>query len=567
MAVKEWCQTELSKLLQTQIEMDTIDYIFSMESHAMVEDYLLELLGKEDTAAKQFIDTLLQKWKPQSNVSFNVDPLMEVYHRPSDDEMILMNATKKPSGKHKKQEGSAPRQPQAEKRNVMVSDVTSSGKNQATALQAATSLDRMASAANSSRKTKSKFVSLSSAEGASQMTVQLPGRYSCECHAQRHALINNCTECGRIVCAQEGSGPCLFCGSLVLTPAEQQSIAGGSKGAQKRKEKLLKQYEVTNVNAQLEIDDPSRLLQAQQHKDKLLNYDQTSSHRTKVIDDESDYFSVDANRWLSATERDALSRKEAELLEAKYRSRRDRKVVLDFAGRRVIEEEDHIDMYDGQHVTMGSPDKKHINSTTTTTDGISNPNIPVKPPQFIATQVHSFPGNSTSPNSINATIVRLQDNALQQMKDEGKCLSMHQPWASLLVMGIKKHEGRVWYTPHRGRLWIAATRKEASREDINTLEQLYKSLYAGREITFPTEYPTSCLLGSVEVLDCLSQDEYRVQHPNGESDSPYVLLTDNQLHLTVRLRVSGKHKLWKLPADIHGAAKRQLQVSNNNIVS
>jgi len=37
-----------------------------------------------------------------------------------------------------------------------------------------------------------------------------------------------------------------------------------------------------------------------------------------------------------------LSRKEAELHEAKYRSRRDRKVVLDFAGRRVIEEEDHI---------------------------------------------------------------------------------------------------------------------------------------------------------------------------------------------------------------------------------
>lgn len=67
-----------------------------------------------------------------------------------------------------------------------------------------------------------------------------------------------------------------------------------------------------------------------------------SSHRTKVIDDESDYFSVDSNQWLSATERDALSRKEAELREAKYGPRRSRKVVLDFAGRRVIEEEDHI---------------------------------------------------------------------------------------------------------------------------------------------------------------------------------------------------------------------------------
>ena len=61
-----------------------------------------------------------------------------------------------------------------------------------------------------------------------------------------------------------------------------------------------------------------------------------------MIDDESDYFSVDANRWLSDTERDQLSRKEAELREAKYGSRRDRKIILDFAGRRVIEQEDTV---------------------------------------------------------------------------------------------------------------------------------------------------------------------------------------------------------------------------------
>lgn len=67
-----------------------------------------------------------------------------------------------------------------------------------------------------------------------------------------------------------------------------------------------------------------------------------SSHRTKVIDDESDYFSVDANRWLSDAERDSLSKKEAEMREAKYASRRDRKIVLDFAGRRVIEQEDTV---------------------------------------------------------------------------------------------------------------------------------------------------------------------------------------------------------------------------------
>jgi hypothetical protein len=39
---------------------------------------------------------------------------------------------------------------------------------------------------------------------------------------------------------------------------------------------------------------------------------------------------------------------------------------------------------------------------------------------------------------------RLQDVELSQMVDDGMCLSMHQPWASLLVRGIKQHEGRTW---------------------------------------------------------------------------------------------------------------------------
>ena len=41
---------------------------------------------------------------------------------------------------------------------------------------------------------------------------------------------------------------------------------------------------------------------------------------------------------------------------------------------------------------------------------------------------------------------RVQDRELMEMSDDEMCLSMHQPWASLLVMGIKIHEGRTWYT-------------------------------------------------------------------------------------------------------------------------
>ena len=36
----------------------------------------------------------------------------------------------------------------------------------------------------------------------------LPGKFQCQCHATEHNLINNCINCGRIVCEQEGEGQC-----------------------------------------------------------------------------------------------------------------------------------------------------------------------------------------------------------------------------------------------------------------------------------------------------------------------------------------------------------------------
>ena len=105
-------------------------------------------------------------------------------------------------------------------------------------------------------------------------------------------------------------------------------------------------------------------------------------------------------------------------------------------------------------------------------------------PEFrAAAVVHDLPEREEKPAKRKE---RIQDKALAEMTDAGacyvahappllpclgrascstgpplpgKCMSMHQPWASLLVYGIKMHEGRVWYSPHRGRLWIAAAAK------------------------------------------------------------------------------------------------------------
>lgn len=41
------------------------------------------------------------------------------------------------------------------------------------------------------------------------------GRQLCYCQCTKHPLVNNCVNCGKIVCEQEGEGPCLFCGTWV----------------------------------------------------------------------------------------------------------------------------------------------------------------------------------------------------------------------------------------------------------------------------------------------------------------------------------------------------------------
>ena len=74
-----------------------------------------------------------------------------------------------------------------------------------------------------------KFVPLYSKEGNEADVVRLAGRHECECQAVKHGLVSNCLGCGRIVCSQEGSGPCLFCGTLVVTREEQIVLDRKSK--------------------------------------------------------------------------------------------------------------------------------------------------------------------------------------------------------------------------------------------------------------------------------------------------------------------------------------------------
>ena len=142
-------------------------------------------------------------------------------------------------------------------------------------------------------------------------------------------------------------------------------------------------------------------------------------------------------------------------------------------------------------------------------------------------------------------------------RDDGMCMSMHQPWASLLVSGIKIHEGRSWPTEHRGKLWIHAA--AAKPTGIEEIERKYLQFCPPGTRT-PSSYPTSCLLGYVFVVDCLDNASFKARVPETErqEDSEYTFMCSEPKALPFPLQMDGKHKIFKLDRKMWVAAKKQL---------
>ncbi|KAF3335198.1 Activating signal cointegrator 1 [Carex littledalei] len=146
------------------------------------------------------------------------------------------------------------------------------------------------------------------------------------------------------------------------------------------------------------------------------------------------------------------------------------------------------------------------------------------------------------------------------------CLTMHQPWASLLVHGIKRIEGRSWPSPITGRLWIHAASKVPDEETIRAMEDFYREIYAVDGITdikFPEHYPVSRLLGCVEVVGCLKSEELVSWEDVPESVrleglTNFCWLCENPKRLLIPFEMRGNQGVYNLEKRIYEAAVRGL---------
>ncbi|XP_067124030.1 activating signal cointegrator 1-like, partial [Centruroides vittatus] len=245
--LKEWCQEQLS-LLEYDVSEDLIKYVISMENSEELEEYLTQMLDTSISSHCNFIREFISKWKSEGNET------LVMYKKPE----IVSEQFKKNKLSKKKGKDSGQLESQQIKEPKRL-EITPNKELK-----------------TSSSKKKQKFSSIYGTEGKDVVT--LPGRHPCICQASKHKLINNCMRCGRIVCEQEGSGPCFTCNNLVCSKEEQEIIIKGSKQSEKLYTQLIRKGNGNLQQAQ-NIQDYSGLEKAIEHKNKLLEYDRTVEKR------------------------------------------------------------------------------------------------------------------------------------------------------------------------------------------------------------------------------------------------------------------------------------------------
>ncbi len=121
-----------------------------------------------------------------------------------------------------------------------------------------------------------------------------------------------------------------------------------------------------------------------------------------------------------------------------------------------------------------------------------------------------------------------------------KCLTIKQPWASLIVSGYKKYEFRSWKTKYRGKILIHAGM---------SLEKTY----IDKVKEYNLEYIKGAIIGEAEIVDCILVDKNFDDYLKNENNivygkdhvGSYAWKLDNIKKYKEPIYVKGKLSLWE----------------------
>jgi predicted DNA-binding transcriptional regulator AlpA len=166
---------------------------------------------------------------------------------------------------------------------------------------------------------------------------------------------------------------------------------------------------------------------------------------------------------------------------------------------------------------------------------------------------------------------------------EYRAISLHQPWASLVALGIKRYETRSWSTKFRGKLLICSAKKKYVPDisfvnkvfDLKDVRQFDRTRldFIGTNTEYVEFLPLGKILCVTDLVDCLKMESYPKHKENiiledvpeleqlcGDWQAVrYAWELANLMTLPKPIPIKGKQGLWIPDSSIIQDIEKQFQ--------
>lgn len=137
-----------------------------------------------------------------------------------------------------------------------------------------------------------------------------------------------------------------------------------------------------------------------------------------------------------------------------------------------------------------------------------------------------------------------------------KTITIKQPWASLIVEGIKDIENRTWRTKFRGRVLIhAANSSWIWHKVLNYITPEMRAVFENNKYTggWIRNLERGKIIGSVEIVDCVINhpsiwaEKTDNEHVRFDYGKTYNWVLANPILFTEPIPAKGKLSFWNYP--------------------
>ena len=131
-------------------------------------------------------------------------------------------------------------------------------------------------------------------------------------------------------------------------------------------------------------------------------------------------------------------------------------------------------------------------------------------------------------------------------------LTLWQPWASLIAIGVKPFETRSWATRYRGPLAIHAGTERRGLRDAREVPAIFDALAAAR--LTPAALPLGCIVAVVDLTACWPTEAIvadGLDDPFGDyGPGRFGWHLARVRPLPEPIHCSGRQRLWRPPAAV-----------------